>query len=151
MRKLTFKIELEESTSRGVDSFSRGHITVEGDDEIISSKGKNPDQSMMIFLSVVHLLDGISNLMDKTINSEFEFIGVDSSFQFFVKKEVESFIIIDSKKRSLGVIKIKDFADSLWQAIEKFVAYYTEVLDREEAIYEDLISSIQQFKQKFNL
>lgn len=46
---LSFKIELDESEEE-IDSYSRGHISVEGNSAIVSSKVSNKNQSMIIFI-----------------------------------------------------------------------------------------------------
>jgi len=46
---LSFKIELDESEEE-IDSYSRGHISVEGGSAIVSSKVSNKNQSMIIFI-----------------------------------------------------------------------------------------------------
>ena len=48
---LSFKIELDESEEE-IDSYSRGHISVEGNSAIISSKVSNKNQSMIIFIYI---------------------------------------------------------------------------------------------------
>lgn len=46
---LNFKIELDESEEK-IDSYSRGHISVEGSSAIVSSKVSNKNQSMIILI-----------------------------------------------------------------------------------------------------
>ncbi|EAZ92241.1 hypothetical protein [Crocosphaera chwakensis] len=56
---LKILIELESNVIEEIDSFSTGHITIEVNNKILSSKNQTPSQSMMIFISLVELLDGV--------------------------------------------------------------------------------------------
>lgn len=151
MSKLKISIEFDNTFSDDVDSFSRGNITVEGEYVTISSSGKYPDQSMMIFISIVDLLDGLHNLITNDKITEFFFVGADCSFQFTVKKRNNKVSIEDTKKKLLGTMNTKEFVQSIWKEINIFLKSYPEIFNDEEIIYQDLMDSIEEFKQEFNL
>ena len=77
------EIELEE----GIDSYTRGHITIQGKGNIISSKDMTDNQSMMIFISISELLDGIGIFLNHQNQKIYYFVGVGCSFQFIIVKQ----------------------------------------------------------------
>jgi len=151
MSQLKISLEFDNTFSDDVDSYSRGNITVEGEYGTISSFGQSPDQSMMIFISIVDLLDGVHNLITNDKISEFFFVGADCSFQFTVKKHRKKVFIKDKRKKLIGTMKTQKFVQILWREIKMFTNSYPEIFNEEEIIYNDLIYSIKRFKQEFNL
>ncbi|GHF02466.1 hypothetical protein GCM10014715_68260 [Streptomyces spiralis] len=59
--------------------FDLGDIHVTGDLGTAQSAGHSPDQGMMIYLSVVQLLDGLGTFLRSSAKS-YAFTGVDTSF-----------------------------------------------------------------------
>lgn len=60
--------------------FALGDMEVRGTAGVTSSRGRTPDQSMMIFVAVSDLLDGLHSLGTGRTR-HFHFVGSDSSFQ----------------------------------------------------------------------
>jgi hypothetical protein len=59
----TLRFEFSRQSDGEVTGFDLGDLTVIGDDcAVWSSSGKSPSQSMMIYISLVGLLDGITQL-----------------------------------------------------------------------------------------
>ncbi|MDZ8259346.1 hypothetical protein [Nostoc sp. ChiQUE01b] len=99
---LSFKIELEKNEfEEKLDSYSRGHITIQGRYGIISSKNSNKNYSMMIFISLCELLDGIRLFLINPINNRYNFVGVGSSFQFYLLKKETNSLILSSVKNEV--------------------------------------------------
>ncbi|MEH2375106.1 hypothetical protein [Nostoc sp.] len=74
---LIFKIELEQiEFEEKIDSYSRGHLTVQGRYGIISSKLSNINHSMMVFISLCDLLDGVRLFLINPIKNTYHFVGV---------------------------------------------------------------------------
>ena len=85
---LILKIELESMEfEEKIDSYSRGHITVQGNSGIISSKLSKRNQSMMIFISLCEFLNSVRILLTSPIKKTYNFVGVGCSFQFFIVKK----------------------------------------------------------------
>jgi hypothetical protein len=141
--------EIEEE----LDVYSRGHITFQDGNTILSSQDLFPNQSMMIFIALVELLNGIRLFIVNSNKQEYNFVGTDCSFQFFMLKEgINQVAILDSKKKiiferinTLNLIKI------VWDSIASFWVKYSCYLDKEESIYKDITASIEKFKQQFDL
>jgi hypothetical protein len=132
-----------------VSSFSRGHITVHGSQKNISSIGHLRDQSMMIFLSIVQLLDGIRHLSES--DEDFRFVGEGSSFQFFVKLRDQLICVEDTNGDVVGETRLDEFVIQLLKEVERLITTNSSLLCEEEIIYFDLQDSISQFKVKFKL
>src|SRR5260370_15200309 len=60
--------------------FDLGNLEIRGEVGEATSKGRAPNQSMMVILSVVELLDGIRRFLYSSKIREYRFIGVDCSF-----------------------------------------------------------------------
>jgi hypothetical protein len=72
-------------TGEALSGFELGHLTFEGDRGACTSKG-DPALANMVFLSVVHLLDGIQSLLSSPGQREYEFGAIDSSFTVWFYK-----------------------------------------------------------------
>lgn len=81
---LTIKFKMESNViEEEIDSFSRGHITIRDKGGILSSKGRIPDQSMMIFFSISQLLSEVKMFMTNEERQKYNFIVTDSFFIFY--------------------------------------------------------------------
>jgi hypothetical protein len=65
--------------------FDMGDMVVSGDLGTADSAGHVPDQGMMIYLSVVQLLDGLRNFLRSNARV-LSFIGTDTSFKLVVRR-----------------------------------------------------------------
>jgi|GEM_PF-3040701 len=73
--------------------FELGDIRLMGRGFEVSSAGHSPSQSMMIFIALADLLEGIAQL-SKQKNGGFAFVGTDSSFSLHFRKRSERLEII---------------------------------------------------------
>lgn len=124
--------------NKEIDGYSMGDMMFF--DGKITSKGHTPNQSMMIFFSLVTLLDGVGGLVKKN-NRSYEFIGVDSSFSVLFKKENES-ISIFYKNKFIASMKTEKLVTSIYQDISNFIA---GILDKNDIIYDDLYRALNDF------
>ncbi|MEU0255281.1 hypothetical protein ABZ299_22860 [Streptomyces sp. NPDC006184] len=65
--------------------FDMGDMSVTGDFGTVDSAGHVPDQGMMIYLSVVQLLDSLSDFL-RGSTPVLSFTGADSSFSLVVRR-----------------------------------------------------------------
>lgn len=148
MSKVAINFQLTNESLNDIDSFSMGNITITGPHGVISSLSKVPDQSMMIFLSISLLLDQVRALIeDVEDGKDINFVGIDSSFQFWVRKEGGQIYIEDVKRNAIGEEVVEDFAQALLGEVRKFIAPLMDKL-RHESVYEDICSSLEKFEQK---
>lgn len=75
---LTF--ELSRDAGEPATGFDLGDIEVTGEHARVSSAGQKPSQSMMIYVALGELLDGLSRL-SKASSGSYSFVGADSSFR----------------------------------------------------------------------
>lgn len=66
--------------------YELGDMTLHGEFGEASSASRTPNQSMMVILSIVELLDGVRRLLSLPKVKEYRFIGVDSSFSILFRK-----------------------------------------------------------------
>ncbi|MBD2451404.1 hypothetical protein H6G76_30635 [Nostoc sp. FACHB-152] len=150
---LNFKIELEKTElTKKLDSFSRGHITLQGKYGIISSKLSTKNYSMMIFISLCELLDGIRLFLINSIQNTYHFVGVGSSFQFFiVKTESNKLRLTGIENKIIDEITELELIENIWREVKLFISTYGHSLDKNEIVKTDLSISIEAFKKQFNL
>lgn len=77
MSALTF--ELSRQGGDPASGFDLGDMRVTGEHGSVSSAGQKPSQSMMIYVALGELLEGLSRLA-KASSGSYSFVGVDSSF-----------------------------------------------------------------------
>jgi hypothetical protein len=97
-----------------------GDLEITGPDGSVSSAGRRPDQSFMIYLGMVDLIHGLTALAEGT-RREHKFVGADSSFtvRFFRNKKG---ISASAYGTSLGTEPVADVLGGLRAGIEEFLA-----------------------------
>ena len=149
---LVFQIEIDKFEEE-IDSYSRGHITLQGRHKTISSKisKSNTNQSMMIFISLSDLLWGICALLSIPEKKTFDFVGVGCSFEFFiVKKDASNLILTTAKNELIDEITHGTFIEIIWQEVNIFMLNYGNLLES-GSVKSDLTNAIGDFKKQFNL
>jgi hypothetical protein len=76
----TLSFEVSRHAGEPATGFDLGDIRVTGDQACISSSGQKPNQSMMIYVSLAQLLDGLSHFARASLGS-YSFYAIDSSFR----------------------------------------------------------------------
>lgn len=147
---LIIKIELEQAEiMEEIHSFSMGHMTIEGQGLFISSKCKN--RSMMIFVSISQLLDEIVSFVDSKNQNKYNFVGVDSSFQFYLIKSKKEILVTDVKRRLIHQGSQSEVIASFWEGVKDFLLRYGYLIGTTEIILNDLKNSISRFTCRFNI
>ena len=119
---LVFQIELDEFEE--IDSYSRGHITIQGNSGIISSKLSKRNQSMMIFISICDLLDSVRVLLTSPLK-KYNFVGTGCSFQFFiVKKSSNKLILTSVKNEIIDELTEGELVEEIWREVKLFMLNY---------------------------
>jgi hypothetical protein len=154
MPVLEFEIDPDEAESEH-DGYSLGDMTITGRYGSITSRGKTPDQSMMIFLSITLLLDGVHALLgddhDSRRSSELDFGAIDSSFRFMLRKKPGAFLEITSRGELIDLIPVREFIDVLWVAVEEFNMRYGKYLKDDDPAFDDWYNSIRNYTRAFNI
>ncbi|WP_157531471.1 MULTISPECIES: hypothetical protein [unclassified Kitasatospora] len=110
-----------------------------------SSAGRQPDQGMMIFLSVALLLDQIRQLLSAGRGSV-AYCGVDSSFQvrFTVRKGE---ITAAESGREIEKLPVQDFITALLAATDDFADRELDKLPESDPARADLLLSLADFRK----
>jgi hypothetical protein len=100
--------------------FDLGDVEITGPEGSVSSAGRRPDQSFMVYLGMVDLIDGLTALAGDQ-RREHRFVGADSSFtvRFFRNKKG---ISASAYGTSLGSEPVPDALGGLRAGIEEFLA-----------------------------
>jgi len=94
-----------------LSGFDLGDITVSGLHGAHSSSGKTPDQSMMIYISLAHLITGVCKLVDGA-KRVFEFVGMDSSYSLIFAKN-HGKVVVRTRKATIAEAPILDVLRAL--------------------------------------
>lgn len=144
-------IEIKFSVSSIDDTFSEfdlGHVEIQIDNKIISSKNKNPDQSMMIWIAISDLLGCVKCLLQKTTQN-MHFVGVDSSFQMTLKRDKSSCIIGYCNTQYKCDLFL--FAKRLYESADQFYREYKMKIKENKGVLDDLENSLDNFSKELNI
>lgn len=149
---LVFKLELTPiSIKQGINGFSRGHMTIENKQGFVTSKERNPDQSMMIFFSIVELLDGLIQLFQDFRAKNYTFVGTDCSFQFFLKRQNNGIFMLTSGGKNFEEVNQSEILKAIWNGINNFLESYNQYINNTDIIAGDLADCLTEFKEVFNI
>ena len=135
---------IDEQTERS--GFDLGHMTFAGEQGTCTSRGKTPDQAMMLAVAIKELLYGLEMLL-RGAQSEYKFVGTDSSFSVWFKKSKRGRISLRCGTTELGEAESTDLCKSILQGVETFFVQSGNELPINDPVREDLLSSIQSFKR----
>jgi hypothetical protein len=150
MLRFTFEI-IDGDNAGEISGFVRGHMGIAGPGGEVTSKGKRPDQSMMVFPSVVVLLDGIRRFLSDKKATHYHFVATDSSFQFTVQKDVGERISVSANGTVLDSLQPSQLVGAMWSGLLRFLASNAPRLKPDDAVAGDLNSSEREFACTFGL
>ena len=116
-----FAFEFARLPDGDTSSFDLGNITVRGTGLAISSAGKTPSQSMMIYLAITDLIEGTCQLCAGS-RRVFEFIGADSSFRLLFTMNKNRSIVISGKDGVCSVVERGELLRSIQDALTCFLS-----------------------------
>ena len=150
-----FRFELVDASER-VHGLDLGHITIAAPTGEISSKGRKPDQAMMLFLSISNLLDGVSRVASAAKGATFRFCAVDSSFEIVFARKKGDEIGISCDRKSFGAAPARELVEALWAGVVALCHADSGRLDRHadassRAAFGDFDASVSDFSRTFNL
>jgi hypothetical protein len=142
MFSLSFSIE---NVSDKISGFELGHIDILTEKGSISSRDRKPDQAMMIFVTMIDLLDGLRELFQKK-TKWFQLVGADSSFKInFVRlKEEQIGVYVD--RVLIKQIDEKELSLIVLDSCRSFYDKYRTRLCINDAIKEDLEVALQEYQ-----
>jgi hypothetical protein len=122
--------------------FDLGDITVIGARGEVTSAGHQPDQGMMIYLSVTGLLDGLRSLLGAG-RGTYEFVGVDSSFtlEFTLRRDQ---LTVRTKRTEIDSLPARDVISAVWSAARAIAA---DPLPEGDAAGNDVAAALRDFEK----
>jgi hypothetical protein len=127
-----------------ISGFELGGISIKINDKEFSSENKKPDQSMMIFIALSDLLNGIRYIWEGK-GREFRFVGADSSFTILFRK-IKNNVLYLIQEKEIAEVDFKQFKDELYFAIEHFYLSYCDKIASDDAAIYDLKNSLNNYK-----
>lgn len=147
MTTVRFELLTERLTSQDEpSSYAMGHISIVGARGAINSKITEPPRSMMIFLSIVDLLDGLRRLMSNHECNEYLFVGTDTSFTILFEK-VRDEVRITAGGSVIDECPSVCLASAVIEGLDLFLA---STRQPDEPALSDLKHSIADFRAMLN-
>ncbi|MEM7584270.1 MAG: hypothetical protein AAF560_12855 [Acidobacteriota bacterium] len=146
---LRFSLTVSEAEEE-VCGFSLGHMVVTGREGAATSVGHRPDQSMMIFLAAVELLDGLRRFLRDPAQASYHFVGVDSSFQWVAEKLRDSVLLVGIEGR-VDEVPASELTAAALAGVRNLVAEHHHQLDENDAAWRDLQVAVADFEAAFQL
>ncbi|RKG90326.1 hypothetical protein D7W82_04440 [Corallococcus sp. CA049B] len=142
-----FRLECEWSDARAPDrsGFDLGHMTLTSDAGTCTSKGRSPDQGMMLVIAFADLLGGLKALVAGGAK-DYLFVGADSSFTLRFKRAKKGRIAIQCGTASLGEVESNELCRAVLQGVESFMARPESALPPGDAAGGDLEMSLREFR-----
>lgn len=109
-----------------ITGFELGDIIFEKGNEKLSSTGRKPNQSMMLFITVPMLLMELMTMIESS-KSEVLVEAVDSSYAFRIFLDKKLYCISDERNRIINIeqkellISIYHAANSLWNQYGQYI------------------------------
>ncbi|MCU7860670.1 MAG: hypothetical protein KZQ86_12765 [Candidatus Thiodiazotropha sp. (ex Lucinoma kastoroae)] len=122
------------------DEYTMGYMIIENDGEILNSKDMLGRGMMMVFFSLVSLLESIVQLSQLNAK-EYEFVGEDSSFILIFKKTDQGSINIFKDKSSFCTVSFNDFVNAVWDVSEVLYKEYGDLIDSNNIAKKDWLSA----------
>jgi hypothetical protein len=128
--------------------FDLGHMTFVSEKGICSSRGRTPDQAMMLAIAIVELLDGLRRFLLER-RSEYTFVGADSSFSVRFRKAKGERIAIQCGASPLGEVDATTLCRAVLSGAETFFQQPENKLPQSDPALEDLTSALEAFARAF--
>jgi hypothetical protein len=123
--------------------FELGDLVVTTATNGVSSKGRQPDAGMMIYLALVDLMNGISALA-RGDQRRYEFVGADSSFGLLFTRS-KTGVAIKQGDQDLGTIDPLLLAGQLLADVDRFLADHP--LPSTDSVFEGVTTAREQLHQ----
>ncbi|MGC4812128.1 hypothetical protein ACLQ29_16515 [Micromonospora sp. DT228] len=125
-------------------SFDLGDLRVVVDSADVSSAGHRPSRSMMIYLGIVQLVDGLSEVAEGNA-SRFLFVGPDSSFSLNFQRK-NDVLTVTAGNALIGSASMSDVLTALLSGISTFLKDPGNELAVNEPVAEDLEATLRRLR-----
>jgi hypothetical protein len=147
MMSSSFRFFLEASPGEPLSGYDLGHIEITNGSNTWTSLGKKPDQGMMVFPSIVELLDGLKGLLQFDGQEEFEWVGVDSSFSLSFQKDAAGEISVFAGGSLINKMPAPELAAAIYQSTAVFLDEKISQMPVDDPVFEDLVKAKEEFHQ----
>lgn len=133
-----------------------GHIAILAPNGEITSKGRKPDQAMMLVPSIIDLLDGVARVASSRKGAKYRFCAVDSSIELRFACEKGDRISITFQKKNFGAVPARELVVALAAGVAEFIRADGARFDRRasdfcKSVFDDLDESVVSFFRAANL
>lgn len=135
---------VDEQAAAPRSGYELGHMTFAGDEGICTSRGKVPDQAMMLCLSIVELLDGLRRFLTER-QVEYTFVGTDSSFSVQFRRNRSGRIAVRCGTTALGEVEDAPLCRAILSSVESFLGQPGNQLAVDAPVREDLVAAVEEF------
>jgi hypothetical protein len=126
--------------------FDMGDIQVTGNLGVVSSAGRKPSQSMMVYLALVELLSGMSRFAE-TRSGHYAFMGTDSSFRLdFALKHTGVLTITGWPRTQVAKTDLATLLVSVRNGVEHFLSNRDNQLAPADVVAGDLREAWRDFE-----
>jgi hypothetical protein len=134
---------------RGVSGYSLGDLTIAGDRGTVTSAGRTPNQSLMIYVAVPIMLHELTEFLRDPGKTRWEFVSVDSSFSWEAKKRPGGRLAMSAYDQPLAEVTPAELVQAVWQGVTDLLAQHP--LPPSDPAYDDLAGSLADFRRAFAL
>src|SRR4051812_8865049 len=121
--------------------YDLGHMTFTGDQGECTSRGRKPDQAMMLVLSISQLLHGLQRLNDGE-SSTYKFIAVDSSFCVDFDRTSANRIAVRCGKETVDELPASSLLQSIVSGVHELLRQPENQLPQDDLGRRDLIVAL---------
>ena len=142
------KISFSRSESGPPHGFELGDMDVIGPAGSATSRGKIPDQGMMVYLAMVELLDRVRSVALEGGLGRYEFVGADSSFSLVFERTRKDRDRIAIRHRGvlIGKVSPEELSRAALDAVIGFLAAANE-LPVEDPARVGIANALARFEQ----
>ena len=146
----TLSFEVSRHAGEPATGFDLGDIRVSGDQACLSSAGQKPNQSMMIYVSLGELLDGLSRFA-KARSGSYSFFAIASSFRLdFILTRAGLMRIKGPGDTLIAEVSPATCLASVREGVDRFLADPQNQLPPADPVAGDLRASRQAFEAAAN-
>lgn len=107
-----------------VPGLALGHISITVNKTTVSSRDRNPPQSMMMILSITDLLESLKLALSTAHGPGFIFTGTDSSFNIVFSRMSNGKLRLSVKGQIVGDVTNRELAKALLDGVQRFIREY---------------------------
>jgi len=125
--------------------FELGHLEVQGRGATVTSRGRSPDQAMMVFVAAGDLLYGVRAVVSGRPGERFEFIGTDSSFRLDFTQLRDGRVLLRHGSTEIDTVTADELTSAVFGGVSEFAGRWLSTLASNDAARNDLEASLKEF------